>query len=389
MDKVDESSKNDKGSSEESGVSVGSDDDTMHSVNAEISNTNSSEGEEQDDEEDANKSDILKGTSVSDRIVSLNICFLLTSEHFENVKQNLKREDDISSDDNSNNQDDVKQNLNREDDISSDDNSHNQDEDVDLLAHLGNVDGEDPQRESSKSLLAFLEDAVPETELEKKLHKALRQQFAISDKLRKEVTKLQLFMTKRKQVYRRKRKDESAPTRPLSAYNIFVREHFNKLAKENERALSSSKVDDQMKRIAPSTLVSEAGNSWRDLCPKKKKVYIERAKADKLRYKQEMNTYKPTSTKVNPRKRNRTGYNVFFTYHVSLLKNEQKGVPSERGSVARVVGHAWQRLTPAQKDFYEQEAIRLNKTDTEDIPHHPGLQHVAPRVTIFNQNDEK
>lgn len=290
---------------------------------------------------------------------------LLTSEHLENVKQNLKREDDMSSDDNSNNQDDVKQNLNREDDIGSDDNSHNQDEDVDLLAHLGNVGDEDPQRESSKSLLAFLEDAVPETDLEKKLHKALRQQFAISDKLRKEVTKLQLFMTKRKQVYRRKRKDESAPTRPLSAYNIFVREHFNKLAKENEKALSSSNVDDQMKRIAPSTLVSEAGNSWRDLCPKKKKVYIERAKADKLRYKQEMNTYKPTSTKVNPRKRNRTGYNVFFTYHVSLLKNEQRGVPSERGSVARVVGHAWQRLTPAQKDFYEQEAIRLNKTDTE------------------------
>ena len=75
MDKVDESSKNNKGSSEESGVSVGSDDDTMHSVNAEISNTNSSEGEEQDDEEDANKSDVLKGTSVSDRIVSLNICY--------------------------------------------------------------------------------------------------------------------------------------------------------------------------------------------------------------------------------------------------------------------------------------------------------------------------
>jgi len=331
MDKVDESSKNDKGSSEESEVSVGSDDNTMHSANAEISSTNSSEGEEgkddDDDDDDTNKRDILYGTS------------------------NLKRGDSKEGDE--------------EDDISSDDNRHNQDEDVDLLAHLGNAGYDDPQRESSESLLAFLEYAVPETDLEKKLHKALNQQLAVSDKLRKEVTKLQLFMTKRKQVYRRKRKDESAPTRPLSAYNIFVREHFNKLAKENKRALSSSNVDDQMKRIAPSTLVSEAGNSWRDLSPKKKKVYIERAKADKLRYKQEMNTYKPTSTKVNPRKRNRTGYNVFFTYHVSLLKNERRDVPSERGSVARVVGVAWQRLTPAQKDFYEQEAIRLNKTDTE------------------------
>ncbi len=45
--------------------------------------------------------------------------------------------------------------------------------------------------------------------------------------------------------------------------------------------------------------------------------------------------------KQSNRKRNKTGYNLFFTHHVNEMKSNDTGVPSERGSVARLVGNAW------------------------------------------------
>ena len=51
-----------------------------------------------------------------------------------------------------------------------------------------------------------------------------------------------------------------------------------------------------------------------------------------------MAKYQPPDKQSN-RKRNKTGYNMFFTYHVNHLKTSETGVPSERGSVARMVGN--------------------------------------------------
>jgi hypothetical protein len=45
--------------------------------------------------------------------------------------------------------------------------------------------------------------------------------------------------------------------------------------------------------------------------------------------------------KQSNKKRNKTGYNLFFTHHVNEMKSKDTGVPSERGSVARLVGNAW------------------------------------------------
>ena len=53
-----------------------------------------------------------------------------------------------------------------------------------------------------------------------------------------------------------------------------------------------------------------------------------------------MSEYQPPDKEVN-RKRTKTGYNIFFTEHVQQLKQSENGVPSERGSVARIVGNAW------------------------------------------------
>jgi hypothetical protein len=53
-----------------------------------------------------------------------------------------------------------------------------------------------------------------------------------------------------------------------------------------------------------------------------------------------MAQYQPPDKQAN-RKRNKTGYNMFFSAHVLRLKQSDHGVPSERGSVARLVGSAW------------------------------------------------
>lgn len=65
-----------------------------------------------------------------------------------------------------------------------------------------------------------------------------------------------------------------------------------------------------------------------------------RAKTDRKRYDEQMAKYQPPDKQSN-RKRNKTGYNMFFSHHVNDLKQSDTGVPSERGSVARLVGNAW------------------------------------------------
>lgn len=72
-----------------------------------------------------------------------------------------------------------------------------------------------------------------------------------------------------------------------------------------------------------------------------------------------MAQYQPPDKQAN-RKRNKTGYNMFFSSHVLRLKQTESGVPSERGSVARLVGTAWKLLASEDKAYYEREADKHN-----------------------------
>jgi len=72
-----------------------------------------------------------------------------------------------------------------------------------------------------------------------------------------------------------------------------------------------------------------------------------------------MSQYQPPDKQAN-RKRNKTGYNMFFSAHVLRLKQTESGVPSERGSVARLVGTAWKQLSAEDKAYYEREADKHN-----------------------------
>jgi HMG-box domain len=98
---------------------------------------------------------------------------------------------------------------------------------------------------------------------------------------------------------------------------------------------------------------------------------VSRAREDRKRYEEQMAKYQPPDKQAN-RKRNKTGYNMFFSAHVLRLKQSESGVPSERGSVARLVGNAWKQLSAEEKQYYEREADKHNgmnpveKDDDED-----------------------
>jgi CHAT domain-containing protein len=123
--------------------------------------------------------------------------------------------------------------------------------------------------------MEVINNTVPGTELEIAMREILKRKEHHIARLSQEITKLKAFISKRKQTYKRKRKDEGAPTRALSAYNIFVQERFARLAKDNENALKSDDADAKLKRVPPANLVASTGNEWKELTAQDKEKYEE------------------------------------------------------------------------------------------------------------------
>lgn len=124
--------------------------------------------------------------------------------------------------------------------------------------------------------IELIEKSEPTTDLEIALSSTLERKQTHIERLTNEIIKLKQFISKRKQTYKRKRKDDGAPTRALSAYNIFIQDRFAKLAKENEKALTSEDKDAKLKRVPPASLVSSTGNEWKTLSAEVKAQYEER-----------------------------------------------------------------------------------------------------------------
>jgi deoxyribodipyrimidine photolyase len=124
--------------------------------------------------------------------------------------------------------------------------------------------------------LELIEKSKPTTDLEIALSIAMKRKTTHLNRLTAEILKLKNFISKRKQTYKRKRKDDGAPTRALSAYNIFIQERFALLAKENEKALKSENEDVTLQRVPPAHLVAATGNVWKSLPIEEKQKYEER-----------------------------------------------------------------------------------------------------------------
>lgn len=151
----------------------------------------------------------------------------------------------------------------------------------------------------------------PTTDLELALSAELQRKTSHIEMLKAEIEKLQGFVAKRKQEYKRKSKDKGAPKRALSAYNFFVKERFRKLSKDNEEALNSSDANLTIQRKNPAELVSSSGQAWKALGDEEKKYYEGKAKEDRERFEKEIAAFAPTGTeKKDKKKRNKTGYNM-------------------------------------------------------------------------------
>lgn len=104
-----------------------------------------------------------------------------------------------------------------------------------------------------------------------------------------------------------------------------------------------------------------------------------------------MAEYQPPDKQSN-RKRNKTGYNMFFSAHVLRLKQTESGVPSERGSVARLVGTAWKMLAADDKAYYEREADKHNgmnpikEAEEEDEEEEIKRQHMEYHMHATQQH---
>lgn len=135
------------------------------------------------------------------------------------------------------------------------------------------------ERATDPAILAqieLIEKSTPTTDLEIAFSETIKRRETHLARLTSEILKLKKFISKRKQTYKRKRKDDGAPTRALSAYNIFIQDRFARLAKENENALKSENENATMKRVPPASLVAATGNAWKTLSAEVKQQYEER-----------------------------------------------------------------------------------------------------------------
>jgi hypothetical protein len=236
----------------------------------------------------------------------------------------------------------------------------------------------------------------PTTDLEVALKAELERNTAHIARLREECIKLRGFINRRKQPYKRKRMEREAPRKSLSAYNLFVREQFVRLAKENESVLQDS-ADMQLARVVPQMNVAAAGKAWKKLTQAEKAKYEALAKPDKVRYEAEVAAYCPGERRRG-KKRQKTGYNLFYTDHVAERKRGAEndnsagigsGIQNERGATARIVGEAWKKLSPEERDEYERKAVKMNRAKEreeeeqgEKHQHGAGEMEPAPIMVI-------
>jgi hypothetical protein len=154
-------------------------------------------------------------------------------------------------------------------------------------------DPDDDDRYGDRDIIA---STAPTTHLEIALRRELDRIALQNDSLSSEVSKLRLFLSRRKQTYKRKRTGNDAPRKKLSGYNVFVRERFAALARENEVALRSGGkggkgsaggsggggrpgeeedggTDAELKKIPPASSISLTGKAWSMLSVEEKERY--------------------------------------------------------------------------------------------------------------------
>jgi len=146
-------------------------------------------------------------------------------------------------------------------------------------------------------------------------------------------------------------KDPNAPKRPASAYILFVKEHRAVLIEEHPDAKQTE-------------LMQLAGKAWKELEPEDKVKFEKLNAKDKIRYQNEMKSYKPPKGMAasgkrkkekdpNAPKRPSTPYFAFMNDNRPKIKKENPDCAVS--DVGKIAGKMWAELDPETKQEYTDD----------------------------------
>lgn len=183
----------------------------------------------------------------------------------------------------------------------------------------------------------------------------------------------------------KKVKDPNKPKRATSAYFFFLAD-CREQAKKAGRSLS---------KIAEFT--KECSETWREMGPKDKKKFDEKASTDKKRYEAEMKNYgggggsAKAQRDPNQPKKPLTGYFLFL----ADFRKQNEGTPNK--DILKMAGEKWRGLDETEKLPYEQASQKEQKKyeiamaefrKTGGVKANGGAKAAAPPAASEEEDDD-
>jgi hypothetical protein len=158
--------------------------------------------------------------------------------------------------------------------------------------------------------------------------------------------------------------------RPLNAYNIFCKMHFDEVKNENPE-------------MSINELSKLMGEKWKAMSANQKKVYYDKVELGQTRYKKPLNSY-----------------NLFCKKNFDALKKE---FPNKSIHVlSKIIAERWKKLSESEKKIYYDEADRQkqeqqpqenfaneennDEQSTCEQQHDQLLSYDGPNYDIFNNS---
>jgi hypothetical protein len=176
---------------------------------------------------------------------------------------------------------------------------------------------------------------------------------------------------------KRKRKDPNAPKKPMTSYMLYMQAQRAAVVAANP----SLKFGDVSKKIS---------EDWKVLPEDQKKIYEDKAAAEKARYDGQMKSYVPPddagdddSDEKRPKKkakkdpnapkRGQNAYMFFVNDLREKMKNEN--TPMKAPDLAKLAGEKWRTMTSEDKKPFEDKAAADKERADRETAAYKSSQH--------------